>query len=78
MERYRRLRKEKFIKTLKFLIIVLLVLFMSCGLFMVNNTIKYFDIIENDNLINLDIKNKTIEMLGKTYYINLKFIKDIF
>lgn len=50
---------------------------MFYGVFFVNDTIKDFDVIEKDNLIRLDIENWEIELLGKTYYIEIDRIKNV-
>lgn len=78
MERYKRLRKEKFIRRIKFFIIFLIISVMSCGLYIVNNSIKDLDLIENDNLIRIDRNNNTIDLLGKSYYIDFQIIKKVF
>ena len=78
MERYKRLRREKFLRRFKFFIILIIISTMSYGIYLVNNSIRDFDIIENDNLIGLDIKNNTIELLGRSYYIDFQAIKNVF
>lgn len=78
MERYKRLRREKFLRRFKFFIILIIISTMSYGIYLVNNSIRDFDIIENDNLIGLDIKNNTIDILGKSYYIDFQVIKNVF
>lgn len=78
LDRYKRVRKEKFIRKLKFFTILIILSTMSYGLYLVNNTVKDFNIIENDNLIRFDIKNSTIDLFGKSYYIDLQILKNVF
>lgn len=78
LERYKRIRREKRIRRLKFLAVLIVLSTMGYGLLVVNNTVKDFAIIENDNLIKLDIEKRTIDLLGKSYYIDLDIIRDVF
>lgn len=77
-ERYKRVRKEKYLRKLKFIMIIIVVGSMSFGLYLVNDTIRDFDIIENDSLIGIDINNKRINLLGKSYYLDFQVIKNVF
>ena len=58
--------------------IIIVVGSMSFGLYLVNDTIRDFDIIENDSLIGIDINNKRINLLGKSYYLDFQVIKNVF
>ena len=62
----------------KFMMIMIIICSMSYGLYLVNNTIRDFDVIENDNIIGLDLNNNTINFLGKSYYIDFQAIKNVF
>lgn len=77
-ERYKRIRKEKYIRRFKFMMVIIVVLSMSYGLYLVNDTIREFDMIENDSLIGFDINNNRINLLGKSYYIDFQVIKNVF
>lgn len=77
-ERYKRVRKEKYLRKFKFIMIIIVVGSMSFGLYLVNDTIRDFDIIENDSLIGIDINNKRINLLGKSYYLDFQVIKNVF
>lgn len=77
MEKYKRIKKEKRIRILKFMTFLIILVTMFYGVFFVNDTIKDFDVIEKDNLIRLDIENWEIELLGKTYYIEIDRIKNV-
>lgn len=78
MERYKRIKREKRISKLKLIIVFITFCIMSYGLLAVNQTIRYFDVIENDNLIRLDIKSGKIDLLGESYYIDIERIKNVF
>ena len=77
MERYRRIKKEKRIHRLKSMIFLIVLATMFYGVLLVNNTIKDYDVIENDNLIRLDIEKWKIELLGKTYYIEIDRLRNV-
>lgn len=77
MEKYKRIKKEKRIRILKFMTFLIILVTMFYGVFFVNDTIKDFNVIEKDNLIRLDIENWEIELLGKTYYIEIDRIKNV-
>lgn len=78
MERYKRIRREKRIRKIKYLFVLIILVSMTYSLLIVNDTIKDFDVIENDNLIRLDLDKSTIDLLGKSYYIDLEMIKGVF
>ena len=78
MEKYKRIKREKRIRKIKFFFVLIVLASMTYGLLIVNNTIKTFDVIENDNLIKLDLEKSTIDLLGKSYYIDLEIIKSAF
>lgn len=77
-ERYKRIRKEKFMRRFKFMVIVIIGCSFVYGLYVVNGTVKEFDIIHNDSLIEFDIANSRVNLLGKSYYIDFQFIKKVF
>lgn len=78
LERYKRIKREKRIRRLKFISVLIALCALSYGLLVVNNTIRDFDVIENDNLIRLDIDKGRIDLFGKTYFIDLEIIKNVF
>lgn len=77
-ERYKRIRKEKFLRRFKFITIMIIICSCVYGLYLVNDTIKEFDLIDNDSLIELDINNSRVNLLGKSYYIDFQVIKKVF
>ncbi len=77
-EKYKRIRKEKFVRRFKFMTIMIIISTFAYGLYLVNDTVKEFDLIHNDSLIELDVNNSRLNLLGKSYYIDFQFIKKVF
>lgn len=78
MERYKERKKTKFINLLKFNMLFLLFVLMVIFLFTVNETIIALNCMENPILLSFDFKNNLIYVMGKSYYINLSFISNLF
>lgn len=77
MERYKRIRKERFIRRSKAFVILILIIGMTYGLIEVNKSIKDLNLINNDNLIGIDMKNRIVDFLGKSYQVDFNIIKDL-
>lgn len=76
MEKRKRNRKEKR-KNFYKLMVVLIILCMSVyGIKVVNQTIADLDYLENPNIFNLNIKEGKVDLFGKSYYIDLKILKE--
>ncbi|NLJ98413.1 MAG: hypothetical protein GX320_04000 [Tissierellia bacterium] len=76
MEKRKRNRKEKR-KAFYKLMVVLIILCMSVyGIKVVNQTIADLDYLENPNIFNLNIKEGKVDLFGKSYYIDLKILKE--
>ncbi len=57
--------------------VVLIILCMSVyGIKVVNQTIADLDYLENPNIFNLNIKEGKVDLFGKSYYIDLKILKE--
>ncbi|NLN15120.1 MAG: hypothetical protein GX185_05890 [Tissierellia bacterium] len=78
VERYKRRRRESFIRRLKFIVVLIVISLMAYGMNIVNENIKTFNILENDNLIHIDLRRNTVDFLGKTYYVDIEMIKNVF
>lgn len=78
LERNKRLRKQKLSKRLKTITILLLIILMTLGLNIVNATIVELNCLDNPILLRFDLKNNYLNLLGKTYYIDLKILQNIF
>lgn len=78
VERYKRRRRESFIRRLKFIVVLIVISLMAYGMNIVNENIKTFNILENDNLIHIDFRRNTVDFLGKTYYVDIEMIKNVF
>ena len=76
MERNKRLKKSKWKKRWKRLIICLIILFTIVGINIVNKEIKRTGFLENSNLLRLDIEERSFDFLGKRYYLDLNILKE--
>lgn len=77
LEWNKKLRKLKRIKKLKRFCIFILLILLALGVEIVNQSFIELSSLDNQNLIKFDIKTKELSILGKTYIIDLSFIKKI-
>lgn len=75
VEKSKRRRKERRIQGLKRFIIMVMVVFLVLGIFIVNQTIKEYNFLDNTNILSYDFKTNVLNLLGKTYYFDLKILK---
>lgn len=78
MEKYRERRKIRFINFLKLNVIFTLLILMILFLFEINETIIALNCMENPNLLSIDLQNNMIYLLGKSYFVNLRYIVNLF
>lgn len=78
MEKYRVRRKNRFFNFLKLNVVFTLLIFMVLFLYEVNETIIALNCMENPNLLSIDVNNNIINVLGKSYFINLRYIANLF
>ena len=78
MEKYRERRKIRFINFLKLNVVITLLILMVLFLFEINETIVALNCMENPNLLSIDLQNNMIHLLGKSYFVNLKYIVNLF
>ena len=78
LEKYKERKKSKFINLLKFNSIFLLFCLMILFLFTVNETIIALNCMENPNLLSFDLQNNVLNVMGKSYYLNLSLISNLF
>lgn len=78
LEKNKRIKKQKKLKTFKVLIMFTLIYFMIVGLNVVNNTIIQLNLMDYPILLRYDLNNRSFDFLGKTYFINLEPLKNIF
>ena len=73
LERNRRLRKQnRFRRFCLFILIILLVI----GIDIVNQSLVELNSLDNQRIIEFDIKTGEFSILGKTYIIDLSFLKN--
>ncbi len=77
IERKKKLRKQKRIRYIKFLIILLACSILYFGIKFVNDYIIYLGYIENPTIFDLNIRDKRMELFGESYFIDLKILKKI-
>ena len=77
MERYRREKRHRRLRKLKFIVVLFLFILMGYGLNIVNSTMNDLDILENTEIIHFDYENNLLDFLGKTYIIDFKILKSI-
>lgn len=66
-----------FFSFLKFNLILSMLVVMGIYLYYVNNTIIELNCLDNTQLLNIDIENRTIYLFGNPYEINLDYMKYI-
>lgn len=75
LERNKRLKKQRLIKRMKGFYILVLFLLLILGLEIVNQNIIELDCLENPSIFRFDISTKKLDLLGKSYIIDLSFMK---
>ncbi len=74
-ERYKKRRKEDFIKLLKGFILLWLGTLLIFSLFKVNQTIVDLNVLDNSKMLELDLRDRALTILGETYVFNKNFSK---
>ena len=74
-EKRKRQKKEKRIQDLKIMIIFFAVLILYLGINVVNKNIIHLGYLDNPIIFNVDIRQKQLELFGKSYIIDLKIFK---
>lgn len=77
LERNKKLKGRKRIKKFKLIFIFILFGFMVLGLTVVNENIIELQCLDNPTIFNFDYKTRKLDLLGKTYLIDLKILKEI-
>ena len=73
-----RLKKQRRINRVKKFYILILFLLLILGLEIVNQNIVELDCLDNPNILRFDIKTKKLDLFGKSYIIDLSFIRKVF
>ena len=74
-EKRKRQKKEKRRQKLKTIIIFFTVLILYMGIKVVNKSIIHFGYLDNPIIFNMNIRQKRLELFGKSYIIVLKIFK---
>lgn len=76
IEKRKRVKKEKRKDYYKFIILTFILLILYCGIKVVNESIVYLDYLKNPNIFNFNIKERKIDLFGRSYFIDLKILKE--
>ena len=77
LERSKKEKKRKRIRKFKIVIVLIFFIFMVFGLTIVNEYIVELGYLNNSNMIGFDLRTKKLNLLGKTYKIDLKILKEV-
>lgn len=66
-----------FFNFLKLNLILVMIAVMGIYLFYVNNTIIELNCLDNTQLLNIDIGNRTLYLFGNSYQINIDYLKNV-
>lgn len=66
-----------FFNFLKLNLILGMIAVMGIYLFYVNNTIIELNCLDNTQLLNIDIGNRTLYLFGNSYQINIDYLKNV-
>ena len=76
IEKRKRFKKEKRKSFYKFIVLTFLLSVLYCGIKVVNENIVYLDYLKNPNIFNFNMEEKRIDLFGKSYFIDLKILKE--
>lgn len=75
LERYKKRRKEGYLKLLKGFVLLWLGSLLVFSLFKVNQSIVDLNVLENAKILDLDLRDKALTILGETYVFNKNILK---
>lgn len=76
LERNKKRKSRKRIKKLKLFFIFILFGFMVLGLTIVNENIVELQCLDNPTIFKFDFKTRKLDLLGKTYVVDLRILKE--
>lgn len=76
LERNKKKKNRKRIKKLKLFFILILFGFMVMGLTVVNENIVNLQCLDNPTIFKFDFETRKLDLLGKTYRVDLKILKE--
>lgn len=77
LEKNKRVKKQKRLTFLKILIILFTFFLLYYGIRLVNDGIIYLGYIENPTIFELNINERTLDLFGEKYFIDLKILKKV-
>ncbi len=72
LDRYKKRKRDRFIKFLKSFVLSLLGSLLIFSLFKVNETIVDLNVLDNSKLLELDLRDHAFTILGETYVFNIR------
>lgn len=75
LEKRNRIKKQRRLAFFKTAIIISILVLLCIGVKLVNDGIIYLGYIENPTIFDLDFREKTLELFGEKYFIDLKILK---
>lgn len=76
LEKNKKKKKHKRIRKVKGIFILILFGCMLLGLTIVNQNIVELQCLENPTILRFDFKTRKLDLLGKTYVVDLKILKE--
>ncbi|TJX14742.1 hypothetical protein E9840_04925 [Tissierella creatinini] len=71
LDRYKKRRKEYFIRLLKSIVISILGSILLLSLYRVNETIVGLNVLDNAKMLELDLRHGVLTILGETFVFNI-------
>lgn len=77
VEKRKKLKRQKRISYLKFLIILWTCVILFLGIKLVNDYMIYLGYMDNPTIFSLNIRQRRLELFGERYLIDLRILKKI-
>jgi hypothetical protein len=77
VEKRKKLKRQKRISYLKFLIILWTCVILGLGIKLVNDYMIYLGYMDNPTIFSLNIRQRRLELFGERYLIDLRILKKI-
>lgn len=75
MEKRKKYKRQRRINFCKFLTIGFTLFLLYLGIKVVNENIIYLEYLKNPTIFSVNIKERTLDLFGKSYFIDLKILK---
>jgi hypothetical protein len=77
LERNKRYKKERRMQRVKKFYIFILLILLILGIGMVNQNIIELNCLENPNILRFSMETKTLDLFGKSYIIDFKYLLNL-